>query len=392
MAYRRCQEEVQKLPAYVSSFTLSLGKRLISLVIDNTEKSLTILKLQKDDYIPRSLKSAVKLSGSDEVSRTQTFTTLASSFNTTTTEYIASAKKLMVDAALLERNVRSKKIFEEFLKICLYSYQLSIVELGTPNTPTDTYDNDSLLLFALTTSVIFQSASFLENLNMLKIELSGEEQATICSKVFPGANDPLFNNYKSSFDVTHDTFLAFVKYTQDFVNNLIFLPLQAYSLQVDVIKKEAIRREFIAKQQALTKADAITMLVDSEPTTSPQLLRSLVHKEVLKELNKLQSTLINRPKNTRRGANANTNTNSNQNSSSTKGASLKKKSIQQRSQTPTRRNRSQQRNSSSKQSGAKTSTTSAKTTKQPTVDSRDNVGKRDNSKKKKNDAAKKRLK
>jgi hypothetical protein len=109
MAYRRCQEEVQKLPPYVSSFTLSLGKRLISLVIDNTEKSLTILKLQKDDYIPHSLKSATTLSGSDEVSRTQSFTTLASSFHTTTTEYIASAKKLMVDAVILERNTRSKK-------------------------------------------------------------------------------------------------------------------------------------------------------------------------------------------------------------------------------------------------------------------------------------------
>jgi hypothetical protein len=221
-----------------------------------------------------------------------------------------------------------KKIFEEFLKICLYSYQLSIVELGTPNTPTNTYDNDHLLLFALTTEVLFQSGTFLENLNMLKIEISCEERATICSKVFPGTNDPLLNNYRNSFDITHDTFLAFVRYTQDFIKNLIFLPLQAYSIQIDVIKKETTRQEFIAKQQALNKADTITMLVDTEPTTSPQLLRSLVHKEVLKELNKLQSTL-NRPKNIKRGATSNTNTNSNNNSSLIKGASLKKKLIQQ---------------------------------------------------------------
>jgi hypothetical protein len=184
MAYHWCQEEVQKLPPYALSFTLKLGKRLILLVIENTEKSLTILKLQKDNYIPCSLKSSITLSG------TQNFTTLASSFHTTTTEYIISAKKLMVDAALLERNIRSHKIFEEFLKICLYCYQFAIVEQETPYTTTDFYDNDYMLLFALTTEVLFQSENLLKNLNMLKIEISVDQQATICSKVFPGANNP----------------------------------------------------------------------------------------------------------------------------------------------------------------------------------------------------------
>jgi hypothetical protein len=155
------------------------------------------------------------------------------------------------------------------------------------------------------------------------------------------------------------------------INACVKHPLQAYT-------------EFIIKQQALKKVNNITMLVDTEPTTSPQLLHSLVHKEVLKELNKLQSTLINRPKNIKRGANANTN--SIHTSNLDKGASLKKKSNQQRTQTPTRRNCShtnqttktvaQQHNSSSKKSK-----NSAKTTKQSTVNNRDNVGKRDNSKK-----------
>jgi hypothetical protein len=96
IAMQQCQEAVQKLPACVSSYFFEKAHHLISLVIENQKKSNSLLQLQKDDYVPRSLKSAFTLSGSNEVSRTTEFSTLASSLNTTTATFVQSAKAIVV--------------------------------------------------------------------------------------------------------------------------------------------------------------------------------------------------------------------------------------------------------------------------------------------------------
>jgi hypothetical protein len=371
MAYRRCEEAVQKLPPYVASFTLEQGKRFLSLVIDNQVKSLTLSKLQKDEYVPRSLRSSICLSGSNDVSRTPTFMTLAASLNTTTSDYIQNAKNIMIEASLLEKNVRSKKIFELLLKICLYVYQLFLMELGAPITP-DSQDTDHSLLFALTTELLFQSGTLLTELNNLQLEISVEERIEISAKVFPGRNNPAFPTYKSTFNAHHESFTNYFQHIEELLNNLLFLPLQSYLLQCTVIQKESIRRTFIAQQRAQDKATTTAMLTDDEPTVSPQLLRSLVHKEVLKEINKLKITNSNNSTNPTKGKNnsrgaANANNN---NKNQKKGASLKKKP-------------KKPKQAESPHNGKKSKKGSA------TPDSKSNAGKSVDTKKKKNTSSRK---
>jgi hypothetical protein len=372
MAYRRCEEAVQKLPPYVASFTLEQGKRFLSLVIDNQVKSLTLSKLQKDEYVPRSLRSSICLSGSNDVSRTPNFMTLAASLNTTTSDYIQNAKNIMMEASLLEKNVRSKKIFELLLKICLYCYQLFLMELGAPTTP-DSQDTDHSLLFALTTELLFQSGTLLTELNNLQLEITVEERIEISAKVFPGINNPAFTTYKSTFNAHHESFTNYFKHIEELLNNLLFMPLQSYFTQRTVIQKESIRRNFIAQQRAQDKATTTAMLTDDEPTVSPQLLRSLIHKEVLKEVNKLKitnsnnSTNPNKGKNNSRGAN---NNNKNQSFNSKQGASLKKKP-------------KKPKQAENPHNGKKSKKGSA------TQESKSNGGKNDDTKKKKNTSLRK---
>jgi hypothetical protein len=110
IAFRICQEEALKLPTNVSSYFFEQGKRLILLVIKNQEKSKKLTKLQKDDFVTRSLKSAITLSGSNKVSRITNFTTLATSLGTTSSMYVTFAKAIMMEAALLEQNFRNLKM------------------------------------------------------------------------------------------------------------------------------------------------------------------------------------------------------------------------------------------------------------------------------------------
>jgi hypothetical protein len=308
IALRKCREEAQKLPTNVSSYFLDQGKRLISSVIENQEKSAKLNRLKQDEFVPRSLKSAIELSGSNDVSRTTTFMTLATSLDTTSSVYVSSVKEIMVEAALLERNQRNLKIFEQFLNFCRLCFQYQIMELGAPSTLTEATTDDPELLYALLTEILFCSADFLENFRETNIDLAIDDLVATRAKVFPGVNDTKYAEFKNIIDTTHDSFTQLLDAVKVLVSNICLYPISAYNTHLKVILKEAQRREFIANQQALSTANNTTLMMDEEPATTPKLLRSLITQELQKELQRLnisKKTDTNKNyngKNSRRGA------------------------------------------------------------------------------------------
>jgi hypothetical protein len=286
-ALRKCREEAQKLPVNVSSYFFDQGKRLISLVIENQEKLANLKKLQQDEFVPRSLKSLVTLSGSNEVSRTSEFLTLATSLDTTSSVYSTSAKAIMVEAALLERNFRNLKIFKQFLNFCKLCYQYQIMELGAPSTTAEATIDDQELLFALFTEMLFCLPTFLENFREMHVDLPIEDLIATRAKVFPGVNDSNYTTFKNNINTTNDTFVQLLESVELLITNICLHPIGTYNTQKALILKEIQRRDFIMTQRALEKADTTTLMIEEEPTPTPRLLWSLISQELQKEFQKL---------------------------------------------------------------------------------------------------------
>jgi hypothetical protein len=60
------------------------------------------------------------------------------------------------------------------------------------------------------------SSTLLTELNNLQLEITVEEQIVICSKVFPGTQDPAFTNYKSVFHMHQESFIEYLKHMKTF--------------------------------------------------------------------------------------------------------------------------------------------------------------------------------
>jgi hypothetical protein len=387
IAMRQCREAAQKLPACVSSYFFEKAHSLISMVIENQKKSDSLLQLQKDDYVPRSLKSALTLSGSNEVSRTTEFSTLATSLHTTTATFVKSAKAIMVESALLERNRRLTHIVETFFTVCKIIIQFYIVEMGTPINQDDCATVDQDLVYVLLTDYLLDSQDFCNKVVLLSTDLPSIEIVHIRNKMFPMAETVHFQELRQNTQV-HKQFLENV---DNLLTELIFQPIQKYNQQLSLLTKDKLRREFITNLKADEKAKDTVMTMADEHTVSPKILRSLINQEVNKELRKLQISKKNvnknsmdvnnkiqknKPKNISRGAKKGQShpQNTANKTSAPQRASLKKKSHVTRTTTLT--------------NGQQPLQNSTGSTKQKKVADKGNAGRNVNTTKKKNSSKK----
>jgi hypothetical protein len=213
--------------------------------------------------------------------------TLVTSLDTTSSMYISSVKDIMVEAALLERNLRNLKIFEQFLNFCRLCYQYQNMELGAPSTTTEATTDDQELLFGLLTELLFCSTEFLENFRETRVDLTIDDLVVTRSKVFPGVNDSKYADFKNTIDITHDSFTQLLDAIKVLISNICLYPIAAYHTHQTVISKEAQRCDFIATQQAISKANNTMLMIEEEPMTTPRLLQSLITQELQKELQRL---------------------------------------------------------------------------------------------------------
>jgi hypothetical protein len=121
---------------------------------------------------------------------------------------------------------------------------------------------------------------------LLSTDFPTSDVAHIQNKIFPATETVHFQKVHKTVHV-HESFL---ENTTNLLEDFIFEPIQMYNSKILLLKKDQQHCEFITKLEADSKAQDTTMILAEEHTVSPKILRSLINKEVSKELRKLQIT------------------------------------------------------------------------------------------------------
>jgi hypothetical protein len=296
---------VASLPTPVQSTSLELANKSLAIFKQISERKKSLVNLEREDYLPRSLRSTFHLNASKGLTETAEFIALQRQVQLTVSHHQSVMKTYIVSAAKMEIDLLHRQLAISIVTLVGYlSKSCLILNLGLQTTDQYTSAVCSAVLRSPTAPLPVVAA------------LSAAE---IQQAILPYSASPL----TPELDPTAANRLnPIVVAVSQHINDLCTLPCSTYTEQetANLRALQVTALNSLHKHDTLAAATAIRL--DDEPTVHPELLETVVNKAVNKAVDKALKRRINQLSlNGVRGA-------VNKNNDTFTRASLKKKTTQ----------------------------------------------------------------
>jgi hypothetical protein len=266
------------LPTPIKSLATHYTTKLTSLQNKARQRSITIEKMAKDDYTPTSARIKFELGASQKVKETATFTTLA----VATKELVETFQKLkanMLTVAKMELSTLQLDINTTILEAIR---DLTTITVMNHFPDAENHPHAPRVLARATLEDHFESLKKFSTLDPDTLFLQYKEITADSSPIYQPGSMP-------GGDRLHIACLI-----PELFGLLKKICVDAWSEQLDAIqaKKKALALEKYVQSTLTEKATADTaMILDSEPTIEPAVIKSLIAKGVNDATKDLHKTI-----------------------------------------------------------------------------------------------------
>lgn len=258
---------VRSLLPPIQPIALNFAKQHLSIFRLIEERKRSLAHLQRDDYLPRSVRSSFTLNASKRVSETAAFLTLQQSVQNHLAASQRQLKEFIIAAADLELKALERQLAENFFSLVAYLSKSSVIIAHPGLNECDDYTSTVFLLATQTLRPCSPMNTLSdEEKSLLLLPYSTRELPLALDTTQRTLLQPIASDVAAT--VTSLCTAPSEKYVEQTLSNSLFLKLH----------------NITTLQSHDTLAADTAMVIDTESSTPPQLLQAYIDKSIKKSL------------------------------------------------------------------------------------------------------------